>query len=359
VMHDLHYDELLDDLERAIDWGSPPEPAPPGKARGKGIAIMLKNTLTPTRSEARLRLVPDGRVHLDSSTVELGQGSHPTLLQLTADHLGISADRLVRGFPDTAHPPYDTTPSSSLSARAMGTALERAAADLKRRLRALAADHWGVPAEEVEVADGHVAHPGTGERLPWEGLLAATGTGEVVGEGVFAPDFGLTLLEDPHGVRGRVTVHWHQGGAAAEVEVDLETGRVEVLRMHANCYAGRVVSPLRVRQQNQGCAVFGLGPTLFEELHYQDGTLTNPNLSDYMIPSILDVPAVITSSALEAGDESAELHGVGEMALPAVAPAVANALFAATGTRIDRLPLTPERVLRALGEHDPVKEETG
>ncbi|HLU58936.1 MAG TPA: xanthine dehydrogenase family protein molybdopterin-binding subunit [Pseudonocardia sp.] len=359
VMHDLHYDELLDDLERAIDWGGPPEPAPPGKARGKGIAIMLKNTLTPTRSEARLRLVPDGRVHLDSSTVELGQGSHPTLLQLTADHLGISADRLVRGFPDTAHTPYDTTTSSSRSTHAMGTALERAAADLKRRLRALAADHWGVPAEEVEVADGHVAHPGTGERLPWEGLLAATGTGEVVGEGVFAPDFGLTLLEDPHDVRGRVTVHWHQGGAAAEVEVDLETGRVEVLRMHANCYAGRVVSPLRVRQQNQGCAVFGLGPTLFEELHYQDGTLTNPNLSDYMIPSILDVPAVITSSALEAGDESAELHGVGEMALPAVAPAVANALFAATGTRIDRLPLTPERVLRALGEHDPVKEETG
>src|SRR5690606_22585523 len=162
-----------------------------------------------------------------------------------------------------------------------------------------------------------------------------------------------------HGGRGRVTVPGHQGGAAAEVEVDLETGRVEVLRMHANCYAGRVVSPLRVRQQNQGCAVFGLGPTLFEELHYQDGTLTNPNLSDYMIPSILDVPAVITSSALEAGDESAELHGVGEMALPAVAPAVADALFAATGARIDRLPLTPERGLRALGAHDPVKEGTG
>lgn len=363
VMHDLHYDELLDDLERAIDWGTPPEPAPPGKARGKGIAIMLKNTLTPTRSEARLRLTPDGRVHVYSSTVELGQGSHPTLLQLTADYLGIPVDRLVRGFPDTAVTPFDSTTSSSRSTHAMGTALRRAADHLKDQFRAIAADYWRVDTDQVRVTGGYVERTDPPERMSWEQLLAATESTDVVGEGVFAPDFGLLLMEDPHDVRGPVTVHWHQGGAAAEVEVDLETGRIEVLRMHANCYAGRVVSPLRVRQQNQGCAVFGLGPTLFEELHYQDGTLSNPNLSDYMIPSIVDVPAVITSTAVESGDEDAELHGVGEMALPAVSPAIANAVFAATGVRITRLPLTPERVLRALDEHartrGPVKEDIG
>jgi CO/xanthine dehydrogenase Mo-binding subunit len=359
AMHDMHYDGLLDDLERAVDWGRPSDPAPPGKVRGKGLAIMLKNTLTPTRSEARLRLGTDGRVHVYSSSVELGQGAHPTLLQLTADHLGVPLDRLVRGFPDTAVTPYDSTTSSSRSTHSMGTALERAAADLTSHVRALAASHWEIPSDEVVVQDGHIARrDGAHGRVPWEQLLTETGISEVVGEGVLAPDFGLLLMEDPHDVRGPVTVHWHQGGAAAEVEVDLETGRVEVLRMHANCYAGRVVSPLRVRQQNQGCAVFGLGPTLFEELHYQDGTVSNPNLSDYMIPSVLDVPDVITSTALESGDPGADLHGVGEMALPAVSPAVANALFAATGVRLDRLPLTPERVLRALDERDPSKEQT-
>ena len=131
-------------------------------------------------------------------------------------------------------------------------------------------------------------------------------------------------------------------------EVDLETGRVTVVHAHGSCWAGKIVSPLRVRQQNQGCLVFGLGPALFEQAVYDGGQLVNPNLSDYMIPSILDVPARLTSSALESDAPDAELHGVGEMALPGLAPAIANAVFDATGARITDLPLTPERILRAL-----------
>ncbi|TQM11470.1 xanthine dehydrogenase family protein molybdopterin-binding subunit [Pseudonocardia kunmingensis] len=359
-MHDLHYDAVLDDLEHAIGWDRPPEAAPPGKARGKGLAIMLKNTLTPSRSQARLRLRADGRVDVHSSSVEMGQGASATVLQLAADHLGISADRLVRGFPDTDVTPYDTTTSSSRTTYAMGLALQRAATDLKAHLRTLAARHWHVDPQDVTVGGGSVARrQEPGADMAWEELLSAADLAELVGEGTFAADFGLLLMDDPHDVHGPVTVHWHQGGAAAEVEVDLETGRIEVLRMHANCYAGRVVSPHRVRQQNQGCAVFGLGPTLFEELLYQDGTVSNPNLSDYMIPSILDVPEVITSSALESDDPRAELHGVGEMALPAVSPAVANAVFAATGIRLTELPLGPESVLRALDERRRNDDQEG
>ena len=86
-------------------------------------------------------------------------------------------------------------------------------------------------------------------------------------------------------------------------------------------------------------------------MQYSDGIITNPNLSDYMIPSIVDIPEEISSSAIASDDPAAEMHGVGEMALPAVAPAVSNAIFAATGVRIHELPLTPERVLHAL-QHD-------
>ena len=359
ALHDLRYDDMLDDLVSAIEWGTPSAPARPGTARGKGVAIIIKNTLTPSRSEARLQLCPDGRVHVHSSSVEMGQGANATIVQLAADYLGLPAERIAMGFPDTRFTPFDTTTSSSRTTFSMGDAVHKAATDLKGRLSELAATHWGVAPDEVGLEGGEVVTSAAGgHRLPWEQLLQEAEREDLTGHGVFQSDFGLLLMDDPHDVKGPVSVHWHQGGAAAEVEVDLETGRIEVLRMHGNCFAGRVVNPLRVRQQNQGCVIMGLGPTLFEEVDYQDGSLSNPNLSDYMIPSIVDVPAVITSSALESDDPQAELHGVGEMALPAVSPAVSNAVFAATGVRITELPLTPERVLRALEQlqDQPPKE---
>jgi CO/xanthine dehydrogenase Mo-binding subunit len=94
--------------------------------------------------------------------------------------------------------------------------------------------------------------------------------------------------------------------------------------------------------------ILGLGPALFEQLIYDDGQNTNPNLSDYMIPSILDVPVNVGSVVVEAADPDAELHGVGEMAMPPVAPAVVSAIHDATGVWLRDLPLTPERVLRAI-----------
>ena len=353
ALQDLHYSDMLDDLEQAIEWGKDCDPAPPGKARGKGLAIIIKNTLTPSRSEAILRLRQDGNVQIYSSSVEMGQGANATLVQITADHLRLHPDRLIMGFPDTDFTPFDTTTSSSRTTSSMGEALAKAAEDLMTKVAAIAAGHWSVPVETITIRDGLVAsteRPGLD--TAWGDLLADSDREDVTGHGVFQSNFGLAYM-DPLDVKGPVSVHWHQGGAAAEVEVDLETGHVEVLRMHASCYAGRVVNPLRVRQQNEGCIVFGLGPTLFEESRYQDGTLSNPNLSDYMIPSIVDVPEHLTSTALESPDPTAEMHGVGEMAVPAVSPAVANAIFAATGARLNTLPLTPESVLRALDAISP------
>ncbi len=118
--------------------------------------------------------------------------------------------------------------------------------------------------------------------------------------------------------------------------------------MHGSTYAGRVVSELRVRQQVQGCLIYGLGPTLFEELMYDNGQLLNPNLADYMIPSIVDVPIDITTTAIESNDPDADPHGVGEMTIPQVSPAIASAIFEAVGVRVNDLPITPERLLDAL-----------
>lgn len=344
-MHDVHFVELVEDVAAGIGWKDPLPPGRPGVAHGRGMGVMLKSTITPSRSEARLELRRDGTVLVLSSSVEMGQGSRATMVQLVADELGVRPDDVQIQLPDTAVTPYDLTTSSSRTTYSMGAALKDAAATLRNRLGELAAKNLGCSPEAVVHGDGTVGTDA--DRLSYPEVLADAGLDHLSADGLFQSEGGLRAV-DPQNVRGQTTVHWHQGAAAAEVEVDLETGRVTVVRAHGACWAGRVVSPLRVRQQNQGCLVFGLGPALFEELRYDNGQPVNPNLSDYMIPSILDVPVRLSSSALESNAPDADMHGVGEMVMPAVAPAIANAVFHATGARIGDLPMTPEKVLRAL-----------
>lgn len=348
VMHDVHFRELVDDAAAAIGWGDPLPAVAPGRVRGRGLGVMLKSTITPSRSEVRIAVDGRGHVRVDAASVEMGQGATTTLVQLAADALGVHADLVDVPLTDTARTPFDTTTASSRSTFSMAAAVDDAAANLRQRLAGLAADRFGCDPDDVEVAGGTVRRRGHGAAgsVGWGELVAATGEDELVASGVFQ-SVGELDTSDPHDVHGRATVHWHQGAAAVEIEVDLETGRITIEHAHGNCWAGRVVSPVRVRQQNQGCVVFGLGPALFEQVTYDNGQFTNPNLAEYMIPSILDVPRALTSGALEGGP-GAELHGVGEMALPGLAPAIANALFHATGARVRDLPLTPERVLRAL-----------
>jgi len=107
-----------------------------------------------------------------------------------------------------------------------------------------------------------------------------------------------------------------------------------------------VINPQLVRLQNDGNVIFGLGPAVLEEMVFDEGQIVNPNLSDYMIPSFLDIPLELNGVALES--DHGEIHGIGEMTLPPVAPAIANAIYDAVGIRIRDLPITAEKVLRAL-----------
>jgi len=196
--------------------------------------------------------------------------------------------------PDTDRVPYDTRTTSSRSTHMMGRALEAAVDDMKNN--------------------------GTDR-----------GHGRIVNEGGLDPDTG----------QGVASSHWHQGAAAAEVEVDEETGVLTLKRVHAASYAGRVVERAAAELQQEGSIIMAVGTTLFEELGFEDGQVTGPNLSDYNIPSALDTAAV-SQSILEV--DGAEVHGLGETALPPVPPAIGNAL-ASLGYRPTALPLTPERVL--------------
>jgi CO/xanthine dehydrogenase Mo-binding subunit len=152
-------------------------------------------------------------------------------------------------------------------------------------------------------------------------------------------------------------VSWHQGAVAVEIEVDTHTGRVRVLRAHGCSYAGRAIDRERIRKQTEGGMIFGMGQALMEEIVYDGGELSNGNFSDYQLPSILDAPVEITSTIVCDDDPQAAPHGVGENTVPPMAPAIGNAIFAATGTRVRELPLTAERVWRAIAEARAARDD--
>jgi CO/xanthine dehydrogenase Mo-binding subunit len=208
----------------------------------------------------------------------------------------------------------------------------------------LASGKLGYDPANVEIADGFLrSKNASGEGIPLVELLRGDNRSELFAEGRLETQGGL----DPETGQGKASVHWHQGAGAAEVEVDTETGKITILRYHAASYASRVVNPTNVRLQNEGNVVYGLGPALFEEIDFDNGQVTNSNLDSYPIPSLDDAPKHLTSSALETPDAETP-YGVGENTLPPVAPAIANAVFRATGVRIYHLPITPEKVLWAL-----------
>jgi CO/xanthine dehydrogenase Mo-binding subunit len=182
--------------------------------------------------------------------------------------------------------------------------------------------------------------------LPFPAIVGPARIGNILGRGSYQAVSHLDL--DGQGIG---SPQWHPAVCAVEVEVDEETGRIRITRMHVALYVGRMINPLQCELQVEGAALFGVGQALFEEILWDEsGQLTNSNLSDYQIPSFLDVPAGMSETILEVATN--EVHGLGETGLPTVAPAVGNAVSRAIGVRMHDIPLTPERVLRAIRERD-------
>jgi CO/xanthine dehydrogenase Mo-binding subunit len=285
-MHDVHFAECLESAARAIGWHD--------DRRGKGLSVILKGMQTPSRAAVAIEAGDDGTYTLRCATTEMGQGAKHALSLVAAELLGVDPAAIRFPDPDTAVVPYDTRTTSSRSTYMMSRALEIAAADLREN--------------------------------------GTRGFGEVVDEGGLNPDTG----------QGVASTHWHQGAAAAEVRLDEETGKLEVVRLHSSIYAGRVVDRPAAELQTEGSMIMGLGTALFEEVVYRDGQVVNANLSDYPVPAFIDLPGGLTCDLIER--EGADIHGLGETALPPVPPAIGNAL-ASLGRSLTDLPMTPEAVL--------------
>jgi CO/xanthine dehydrogenase Mo-binding subunit len=344
TMHEARWEELLDRSAAAIGW-------PDGRrvelgnhrVQGKGLAVILKSTITPSTSNASVRLDADGSLQVLTSSVEMGQGAHTVLAQLAADSLGIAYSAVNVTAPDTQYTPYDQTTSSSRTSRAMGGAVVQAVHQVRAKLLDLAGELLEVAPGDLELVAGEISVKGAPDTLVTiPEVFWQTRTGSISGEGEVRTVGGL----DPETGQGIASDHWHQGAAGAVVEVDLGTGKVYVKHLHAIAYAGRVLNPKLAELQMHGSMFFGIGHALYEELVFEDGVLTNPNLSDYSLLAMGDVPERLEIELLE-DEGAAHIHGLGETVLPPVIAAIGNAVSAAIGGRVTCLPITPERVLRA------------
>jgi CO/xanthine dehydrogenase Mo-binding subunit len=322
--------------------------------RGKGIACSMKAVITPSASGATVLMHPDGSISVLSSAVEMGQGSDTLLAQITAEVLGARLQDVSIVHPDTDVTPYDLITAGSRTTFHMGNAVRRAATDLREQLVTIAAEVLDAAPQDVVMRDGQVRASRVLDRsLSFAQLMFTrfgARAGTLTGTGLFETVHGDTDLET--GQSDNVTAHWMCGATAAEVEVDLQTGQVQVLNLATAVDAGKAINPFACRQQIAGASLQGTGPALFEEILHDAGQLTNPSFVDYKIPSFVDLPGEMQPLIVETAHEDGPFgaKGIGEAAIFAIAPAIANAVADAVGARVPNLPITPEKVLRAMEE---------
>ena len=343
---DGEWPEALRRAAELIGWGSPP---PAG--RGRGIAVGLKEGPTTGLSYSTVRLLADGSVVVYAGTSDMGQGARTIFAQIAAGELGAPVEWVTVVMGDTAVVPYDQQTSASRSSVLMGNAVLNACRDVQRKLRSMAASLESVDEAGITVDAGVVSLP-DGRQLPVRDVLVrGLGRlgGEVIGVGEMRKE---AQLDHP---LGGTAAFYEFNATAVEVEVDRETGDVTVTRHVTVSDVGKALHPGQVRGQDEGAAVMGLGHTLMEHYIYDDrGRLRNLGAIDYRIPTSMDLPLSMESDVIENADGPGPYgaKGMSEGALLCVAPAVAAAVRDATGVVIRDLPLTPERVWRALQEEE-------
>lgn len=332
-------------VEKAADWIGWGSPLPYG--HGRGIALGIKSSATTGAAYAIVRLLVDGSVTAMAGTSDMGQGARTVLAQICGQELGVPVERVNVVMGDTSAAPYDMQTSASRSTVFMGTAVQNACREIKAKLRTMAAETYSLAEEEVEVQAGSVRLPDREVSFP-ELMREAFGPmlGEVIGTGSRRGDYV------PGHPLGGHAAFYEFCCTASEVLVDRETGEVELLRHVTVSDVGKALNPNHVAMQDEGAAMMGLGQTLMEHLVFdgESGRIENLGALDYRIPTTKDVPLEMESLVIENEDGPGPYgsKGTGESGLLSTAPAIASAINDATGVVIRDLPLTPERIWRAL-----------
>ena len=338
----LSYDRVTE----AFGWGEEPfRASSDSKRRGVGFAAhdWSGGTGHPP-GYAWIELNADGTADVVTGTQDIGTGTRTGLAQVAAEELGLPLDRVTLRLGDTATGPYSPVSSGSATQATIGPAIRAAAAEVKVQLLDVASSVLEVGAHRLSVRDGRILVDGDEERS-----IAVSDVTEKI---------------RPHTLQGRgargpnpdeKTIRTF-GAQCVELEVDVETGDITVLRIATAHDCGRIVNPTMVDSQVVGGITQGIGFALTEErvVDPRLGLVLNANLEEYHVPTVADVPPIqharVGVSDSEANSTGAK--GIGEPPLIPTAPAIANAVFDAVGIRFRQGPLTRDRVVAALAKRD-------
>jgi nicotinate dehydrogenase large molybdopterin subunit len=334
--------------------GERPRPSGARKVAGRGIGCNRhpygRTTWFRDRASAWLSLQPDGTLLIRSGITDLGAGQAASLCQIAAEVLGAPLDGISIYIGDSAlNPPAGGT-FATRQLYMSGNAVLHAARELRERMSPVAADLLGVPADQLEFAGGRVwADPGRVSITLAE--LAAACDQRAISTAHLSTWRAESGSFDPRSGQGDTFPDYTYGTHAADVEVDLDTGQVTVLRYAACHDVGRAINPMRVAGQIQGGAMQGLGYALTEDLVSDQGYVQAALFANYLIPNAQDFPDVAVE-LIESGEGKGPLgaRGIGEPPIGNVAATIASAIADATGVRPARLPMTPERILGLLDE---------
>jgi carbon-monoxide dehydrogenase large subunit len=271
---------------------------------------------------------------------------------------GVPASWVRVAYPvDTKYSPYERQTVASRLTWSMGNAIAAAARDAHQQILNLVAEAWNEDINDLDIVDGNVISYKTEEShslkdLAIYGLPKQDGKGwiggPIVGRGSFMPPILQDWTRDGSGERA--AVHYTTGAQAVEVEVDMDTGRVQVIKAVAAFDVGKAINPEAVRTQMEGGLVQGISTALFEALQIKKGFVQNPSLVDYRIATSVDVPARLETIIVEVPQDDGPwgARGIGEHAMVPTIPAIANAIYDAIGIRPGNPPFSSERVYLAM-----------
>ena len=346
VLTAVGLEECLRKAAAAIGW----KDRRPGPGRAKGLACGWWTT-TGGSSGVYVKINPDGTVALNTGAAEIGTAALTGAAQVLAEELGVDLADISVVSADTFSTPFDFGAQGSRTAFAVGNACRAAVANLKQRIFALAGAQLGVEPDACTLADKHVVIGDRRMSLADLARLSQQTGGGLIAQGTFiaAPTPFDTKRVDGHVYPAFHSPSFH--AHAVDLSVDRETGEIAIHRYVVAQDVGFAMNPTYIEGQIEGGVAQGLGQALSEEIVYEGGRVLNPNLTDYKMPTTLDMPRVETILVQHpslAGPYGAK--GVGEP--PNIEPpaAVANAVAAATGLRVTTLPITAEKI--ALGLRD-------
>ncbi|MCX6055745.1 MAG: xanthine dehydrogenase family protein molybdopterin-binding subunit [Chloroflexi bacterium] len=368
TMHANGLQQCIDNVANSLNFSEKAKPSSPDRLRGKGIAIAWKAPAMPPNagSSAWVELAEDGNVTVGLGGQELGQGTFTVMAQMAAAALGVPYEKVrIAGPVDTQYSPYEWQTVASRLTWSMGNAIRAAASDARKQILEMVAEAWKENIEELDIVNGVVVSYKSEQEIPLSDIVIyglpkendqGWMGGPIIGRGSFMPKY-VTGLDSETGQGPRAVVHYTVGCEGLDIEIDKNTGKIYVQKAAAAFDVGKAINPNLVKAQIEGGFVQGLSSALFEEIRLREGVMTNPSFVDYRIATAPDVDFPLDTPFVEVPQDDGPwgARGIGEHPMVPTIAALGNAIYDATGIRLQGPPFSAEKIYLAMVEAGIVK----